>query len=44
MPGEESEQLVACHLYDPEYNEEPPTSADLASKYQALAEGGSTSE
>jgi peptide/nickel transport system ATP-binding protein len=39
MKGEESEQLVACHLYDPAYNEEPPTTSDLASKYEALAEG-----
>jgi peptide/nickel transport system ATP-binding protein len=39
MNGEKSEQLVACHLYDPEYNVEPPTTADLASKYEALAEG-----
>ena len=37
MKGEASEQLVACHLYDPEFNEEPPTRADLASKYEALA-------
>jgi peptide/nickel transport system ATP-binding protein len=39
MKGAESEQLVACHLYDPEYNVDPPTTADLASKYEALAEG-----
>jgi peptide/nickel transport system ATP-binding protein len=38
MKGEESEQLVACHLYDPRFNAEPPTTADLANKYQALAE------
>ena len=38
MKGEASEQLVACHLNDPEFNAEPPTTADLASKYEALAE------
>jgi peptide/nickel transport system ATP-binding protein len=38
MKGEGSEQLVACHLYDPEFNVEPPTTADLANKYEALAE------
>jgi peptide/nickel transport system ATP-binding protein len=31
-------QLVACHLYDPRYSAEPPTTADLARKYEALAE------
>jgi peptide/nickel transport system ATP-binding protein len=34
---EDSGQLVACHLYDPRFNAEPPSTADLASKYQALA-------
>ncbi len=38
MKGEKSEQLVACHLYDPVYNVEPPTTSDLARKYEALAE------
>jgi peptide/nickel transport system ATP-binding protein len=38
MKGEKSEQLVACHLYDPAYNTEPPTTSDLARKYEALAE------
>jgi peptide/nickel transport system ATP-binding protein len=38
MKGEESEQLVACHLYDPRFNAKSPTKADLASKYEALAE------
>ena len=38
MKGENSEQLVACHLYDPVYNMEPPTTSDLARKYAALAE------
>ena len=42
MKGEESEQLVACHLYDPGFNAEPPTTADLASKYEALAEASNT--
>jgi peptide/nickel transport system ATP-binding protein len=36
--GEKSEQLVACHLYDPVYNMEPPTTSDLARTYEALAE------
>jgi len=35
--GEDSGQLVACHLYDPTFNAGPPSTADLASKYQALA-------
>jgi peptide/nickel transport system ATP-binding protein len=34
---EDSGQLVACHLYNPRFNAEPPSTADLASKYQALA-------
>ncbi len=38
MKGEETEQFVACHLYDPGFNAEPPTTADLAHKYEALAE------
>ncbi|HEY6542263.1 MAG TPA: ABC transporter ATP-binding protein [Ktedonobacteraceae bacterium] len=32
-------QLVACHLYNPVYSAEPPTQADLAKKYEMLAEG-----
>jgi peptide/nickel transport system ATP-binding protein len=39
--GEDSSQLVACHLYDPRFNAEPPSTADLASKYEALAEESS---
>ncbi len=36
-------QLVACHLYDDRYNSgNPPTSADLAKKYEALAERSET--
>jgi hypothetical protein len=34
---EDQGQLVACHLYNPRFNAEPPSTADLASKYQALA-------
>jgi peptide/nickel transport system ATP-binding protein len=34
-----SGQLVACHLYDPRLSAEPPSTSDLASKYEALAEG-----
>ncbi len=33
-----SEQMVACHLYDPRFNAEPPSKSVLASKYEALAE------
>jgi peptide/nickel transport system ATP-binding protein len=39
VQAEDSEQLVACHLYNPTYNAEPPTQADLAKKYELLAEG-----
>ncbi len=35
----DSEQIVACHLYDPRYRAEPPSTSDLARKYEALAEG-----
>jgi peptide/nickel transport system ATP-binding protein len=38
VKGESSEQLVACHLYDPTYSKEPPTAVDLARRYEALAE------
>jgi len=31
-------QLVACHLYDSRFNEEPPDTAVLAAKYEAMAE------
>lgn len=37
--GEDSGQVVACHLYDPRFKAEPPATSDLASKYEALAEG-----
>jgi peptide/nickel transport system ATP-binding protein len=37
--GENSGQVVACHLYDARFNEQLPTTADLAQKYEALAEG-----
>jgi peptide/nickel transport system ATP-binding protein len=35
-PG--AEQLVACHLYDPAFAAAPPTTADIATKYEALVE------
>src|SRR5215469_1989181 len=41
LRGEDSEQLVACHLYDPRFNAEPPSTSDLARKYEDLAEGSS---
>src|SRR5216684_3891540 len=34
----EGTQMVACHLYDSRFNTEPPSTSDLASKYEALAE------
>jgi peptide/nickel transport system ATP-binding protein len=37
--AEVPEQIVACHLYDPRFNTTPPSPADLAAKYEALAEG-----
>ena len=37
--AEEPEQIAACHLYDPRFNAIPPSPADLAAKYEALAEG-----
>jgi peptide/nickel transport system ATP-binding protein len=36
---EGSGQMVACHLYDTRFNTEPPSTSDLAAKYEALAEG-----
>ena len=33
------EQLVACHLYDPWYNQQPPNMTQIAASYEALAEG-----
>ncbi len=38
---EHAEQIVACHLYDPRFSTKSPTSADIAAKYEALAEGSS---
>ncbi len=35
----EPNQIAACHLYDPRFSTTPPTTADLAAKYEALAEG-----
>jgi peptide/nickel transport system ATP-binding protein len=31
-------QLVACHLYDPRFKAEPPSTSDLAKAYEVLAE------
>jgi peptide/nickel transport system ATP-binding protein len=39
--GEDSEQILACHLYDPKFNAELPSKVDLAKAYEALAEGSS---
>jgi peptide/nickel transport system ATP-binding protein len=36
---EEPEQIAACHLYDPRFSTTAPSTADLAAKYEALAEG-----
>ncbi len=35
----EATQRVACHLYDPRFHAEPPTTAALAAGYAARAEG-----
>ncbi len=35
----EAAQQVACHLYDPRFNAEPPTTAVIAAGYEARAEG-----
>ena len=35
QPG--AEQQVACHLYDPRYAAQPPTTQELAARYEALA-------
>jgi peptide/nickel transport system ATP-binding protein len=32
------EQITACHLYDPRYSAEPPTTSTLEAAYEALAE------
>ncbi len=37
--AEHTGQTVACHLYNPVYSPEPPAQADLAQKYELLAEG-----
>jgi len=37
--SENPEQLVACHLYNQQFNARPPTMSDLAAKYETLAEG-----
>jgi peptide/nickel transport system ATP-binding protein len=36
-----SEQIVACHLYNPAFRPEPPTPAEMAARYEAQAEGSS---
>ena len=36
--ADQTDQIVACHLYDPRFSAEPPTTADLARRYEALAE------
>jgi peptide/nickel transport system ATP-binding protein len=38
LKSEDHGQLVACHLYNPTFNATPPSTADLAGKYEALAE------
>ena len=35
---EEPEQIVACHLYDPQFHTPAPSTADLAAKYEVLAQ------
>jgi peptide/nickel transport system ATP-binding protein len=35
----ESSQQVACHLYDAQFNAEPPTTAAIAAGYEARVEG-----
>ena len=35
-------QVVACHLYDPRFSEEPPDTSVLAAKYEALVERSRT--
>lgn len=35
---ESPEQLVACHLYNSTYRGEPPTTEEMAEKYEALSE------
>lgn len=42
QPGAVAPQQVACHLYDPTSYAEPPTTALLAARYEALTEGSST--
>ena len=36
--SEQSQQQVACHLYDPSYQSEPPTGEAIAAAYEAAAE------
>jgi peptide/nickel transport system ATP-binding protein len=37
------EQIAACHLYDPRFHAEPPSTNDLAKSYQTLSEGSAIS-
>ena len=39
QPAAMPEQVAACHLYDPRFHTESPSTDDLAKSYQALAEG-----
>ncbi|HZO71964.1 MAG TPA: ABC transporter ATP-binding protein [Ktedonobacteraceae bacterium] len=41
--AENLNQVVACHLYNPEFSAEPPSMADMAKKYEAMAEGSGKS-
>jgi len=36
------EQMVACHLYDPQFHEEVPATSALEASYEALAERSAT--
>lgn len=36
-------EQVACHLYDPAYAEQPPTTAEIGARYEAIAEGSQVS-
>ena len=35
---DQPEQIAACHLYDPRFSTTPPSTADMAAKYETLAE------
>jgi len=36
-----SDQQAACHLYDPQFNADPPTTVAIAASYEAKVEGSS---